>query len=164
LVVERLAEERFVVDRLAVDFFAVDFFAVDFFAMDRFVADLRADPPFLAAPRRGGGTFAPFSRASERPMAIACSRLRTVPPCPFLPRFSVPFLRRRIALSTLFPAAGPYFRPRDDLPLDFLAAMEPPRCDVATVTDAGRARKGDAGTRRKTGVHARHIAPVRLPR
>ena len=49
-------------------------------------------------------------------MAIACLRLLTFLP---LPDLSVPFLRRRIALSTRFEAAGPYFR----LPDDFLAAI-----------------------------------------
>jgi len=49
---------------------AVDFFAVDFLAVDFFAADLRALVFF--APRFGGGTFTPASRAFERPMAIAC--------------------------------------------------------------------------------------------
>jgi hypothetical protein len=53
---------------------------------------------------QAGGTFAPLFRASERPIAIACSRLVTLPP---LPLRSVPFLRRRIARSTLFDAASP---------------------------------------------------------
>jgi hypothetical protein len=44
-----------------VDFFLVDFFLVDFFAVDFF-----------------RGTLAPFARASERPIAIACSRLFTL--------------------------------------------------------------------------------------
>src|SRR5512138_2224096 len=44
------------------------------------------------------GTFAPFLRASERPIAIACLRLFTLPPWPLLPRLSVPCLRRPIAL------------------------------------------------------------------
>src|ERR1700722_4517518 len=49
-----------------------------------------------------GGTFLPFLRASDSPMAIACLRLFTVPPLPPLPLLSVPFLRRSIALLTLF--------------------------------------------------------------
>src|SRR6266852_3673131 len=57
------------------------------------------------------GTFAPFSRASERPIAIACSRLFTVPPLPPLPDFKVPCFFLRIALSTALAAALPYFRP-----------------------------------------------------
>jgi hypothetical protein len=54
------------------------------------------------------GTFAPFSRASERPIAIASLRLLTRPPLPPLPERSVPFFSRRTALSTDFPAALPY--------------------------------------------------------
>jgi hypothetical protein len=41
------------------------------------------------------GTFSPFSRASLRPMAIACLRLFTVRP--ERPLLSDPLLRRRIA-------------------------------------------------------------------
>jgi hypothetical protein len=52
------------------------------------------------------GTFAPFFRASERPIAIACLRLLTVRP--LRPLSSVPCLRRRIALSTLSCAFLPY--------------------------------------------------------
>jgi hypothetical protein len=63
------------------------------------------------------GTFAPFFRASDKPIAIACLRLLTV--FPLLPDLSVPFLRRRIALATRFDAAFPYFRP----PEDFRAAI-----------------------------------------
>jgi hypothetical protein len=54
------------------------------------------------------GTFAPFFRASERPIAIACLRLVTFPPFPPFPDRSVPRFSRRIALSTLLPAAFPY--------------------------------------------------------
>src|SRR5690348_3893782 len=67
-------------------------------------------PPFLR------GTFAPFFRASERPIAIACLRLFTFPPFPPRPLLSVPFFFRRIALATRLPADFPYFRP----PLFFL--------------------------------------------
>jgi hypothetical protein len=51
-----------------------------------------------------GGTFAPFSRASESPIAMACLRLLT-----FLPLllFNVPRLRRRMALLTVFFAPLP---------------------------------------------------------
>jgi hypothetical protein len=56
------------------------------------------------------GTFAPFLRASERPIAIACFRLFTVPPFPPFPDFSVPRFFRRIALATVLPAAFPYLR------------------------------------------------------
>ena len=56
------------------------------------------------------GTFAPFFLASERPMAMACFRLFTLPPFPLLPEVKVPFLLRRTALATLLPADLPYFR------------------------------------------------------
>ena len=72
------------------------------------------------------GTFAPFARASDSPMAIACLRLFTVPPFPPRPLFSVPFFRRRIALPTLLLAAVPYFRVPDFLPDFFLVAMKSP--------------------------------------
>lgn len=51
------------------------------------------------------GTFAPFSRASLRPMAIACFRLFTLRPDPL---FSVPFFLRCIADLTRLAAALPY--------------------------------------------------------
>lgn len=54
------------------------------------------------------GTFAPFFRASDRPMAIACSLLFTrVRARPLL---SVPRLYRRMALCTARCAALPYRR------------------------------------------------------
>jgi hypothetical protein len=53
----------------------------------------------------GRGTFAPFSRASLKPIAIACSRLVTFRPEPLL---SVPFFFRCIADFTRLAAAGPY--------------------------------------------------------
>src|SRR5262245_9112019 len=68
----------------------------------RFFDDLR--PP-LRDPIRFG-TFAPASRASERPMAMAC--LRLVTRLPERPLFSVPRLRSRIARSTFSPAFFPY--------------------------------------------------------
>ena len=52
------------------------------------------------------GTFAPFFRASLRPIAIACLRLVTFRPEPLS---SVPFLRRRIVDFTFFAADFPYF-------------------------------------------------------
>ena len=55
------------------------------------------------------GTFAPFLRASLRPIAIACFRLLTVRPEPLL---SVPFFLRCIADLTRFPAALPYLAMR----------------------------------------------------
>jgi hypothetical protein len=69
------------------------------------------------------GTFAPFFRASESPIAIACLRLFTVPPLPPLPDLSVPRFSLRIALATDSPAALPYFRPPDFLPEPFFAAI-----------------------------------------
>src|ERR1700722_7826136 len=56
------------------------------------------------------GTLAPFFRASDSPIAIACLRLFTVPPLPPFPERRVPFFSRRTALSTDFPAAFPYLR------------------------------------------------------
>lgn len=54
------------------------------------------------------GTFAPFLRASERPMAIACFLLVTRPPLPPFPECKVPRFFRRMALFTDFAAAFPY--------------------------------------------------------
>jgi hypothetical protein len=82
---------------------------------------VRPPPPARrGAYRRRGGTFAPFSRASSRPIAIACSRLFTFPPRPPFPLLNVPFFRRRIALSTLFDAFLPYRRV-DFFRVDFFA-------------------------------------------
>jgi hypothetical protein len=55
------------------------------------------------------GTFAPFLRASDRPMAMACFRLFTLGWRP-LPDFKVPFLARLMALDTAFFAPLPYRR------------------------------------------------------
>ena len=52
------------------------------------------------------GTFAPFLRASLRPIAIACLRLVTFRPDPLL---SVPFFLRRIVDLTFFEAPLLYF-------------------------------------------------------
>lgn len=75
----------------------------DFFA--RFLAPFFAAffAPFLAPL---AGTLAPFLRASDKPMAMACLRLFTVRPLPLLsfPRF---FLC--MAFSTFFPADFEYF-------------------------------------------------------
>ena len=38
------------------------------------------------------GTFLPFLRAFDRPIAIACLRLFTLPPLPPRPLFAFPFL------------------------------------------------------------------------
>jgi hypothetical protein len=68
-----------------------------------------------------GGTFCPFWRASESPIAIACLRLLTFPPLPRLPERSVPLFLRRIALATVLLAPLLYLR------LDlFLAGIFPP--------------------------------------
>jgi hypothetical protein len=56
------------------------------------------------------GTLAPFSRASLRPIAIACLRLVTRRPELLL---SVPRFRRRIVDSTFLDADLPYFAMRD---------------------------------------------------
>src|SRR5262249_57728186 len=56
------------------------------------------------------GRLAPFCGASDSPIAIACLRFFTLPPCPYFPLRSVPCFLRRIALSTLLVAAEPYFR------------------------------------------------------
>ncbi len=53
------------------------------------------------------GTFAPFARASDKPIAIAC--LRDLTGVPALPDFAVPFLYLRISFSTSLPADGLYF-------------------------------------------------------
>lgn len=58
----------------------------------------------------GAGIFAPFFRASDSPMAIACFRLVTFPPVPPFPERSVPRFFRFIALSTLLLALLPYLR------------------------------------------------------
>lgn len=54
------------------------------------------------------GTFAPFLRASESPIAIACFLLFTTPPLPPFPERKVPCFLRRIALLTVLLAARPY--------------------------------------------------------
>jgi hypothetical protein len=74
---------------------------------------LAVRPVFLAVFRErfGAGTFAPFFRASERPIAIACFRLVTF--FPDLPDRSVPFFFSRIAPFTDFCA-----------PFEYLAMIE----------------------------------------
>jgi hypothetical protein len=69
------------------------------------------------------GTLAPFLRASDRPIAMACFRLFTFPPRPPLPLRSVPLFRRRIALSTRLLAALPYLRLLDLRVDRFFAAI-----------------------------------------
>jgi len=96
----------------------------------RTVLRARYEPPIITNPGlpfptgyelRFRGTLAPFSRASLNPIAIACLRLVTFRP----PRvFSVPFLRRRMVLSTRFLAVDFFaavFRPVDFRPVDLRA-------------------------------------------
>ena len=54
------------------------------------------------------GTLAPFLRASERPIAIACLRLLTLRP--ERPLLKLPFLRFFIVRLTLLDAFFEYFR------------------------------------------------------
>jgi hypothetical protein len=107
------------------------------------------EEPFLEE-LRFRGTFPPFFRASERPIAIACLRLFTVPPLPPRPRFSVPFFRRRIALPTRLLAERPYFRVPDFLPDFFLAAMNPPGSSQRTSCTRGGKCKRDAALLRES--------------
>jgi hypothetical protein len=73
------------------------------------VDDLRPLEDFRPDDLRG--TLAPFSRASDSPIAIACFLLVTF--FPLLPDLRVPFFFLFIADSTRLPAAFPYFRPPD---------------------------------------------------
>lgn len=73
-------------------FFVANFLEARFFAPDAFSLG-------------GGGILAPFSLASDRPIAIACFLLFTVAP---LPDLNVPFFFRRMALSTDLPAVFEY--------------------------------------------------------
>ena len=59
--------------------------------------------------RRGtGGTRSPLLRASERPIAIACLRLRTF--MPLRPLLSTPRLYSRITRATFLDAPREYVR------------------------------------------------------
>ena len=78
--------------------FALDLRLVDLRLVDFFFAVFR--PVFLL------GTFAPFLRASDNPIAIACLRLVTFFPEPL---FRVPLFRRFIALFTVLCAFLLYF-------------------------------------------------------
>src|ERR1700689_1790878 len=84
------------------------------------------------------GTLAPFLRASDRPMAMACLRLFTTPPLPPFPDLSLPRFSLCMAFLTLSPAALPYF------------AMCPPSVSKNQLTRelAGR-RSVDHPTRRR---------------
>ena len=71
------------------------------------------------------GTLAPFLRASDRPMAMACLRLVTTPPLPPFPERSLPRFSLCIAFLTLSLAALPYF------------AMSPPEACFSEFTAKG---------------------------
>jgi hypothetical protein len=90
---ELFLEARFFVDRFLPPFFEPFF--------DPFFDPLRA------------GTFAPASRASESPIAIACFLLVTF--LPERPLFKVPCLRSCIARSTFSLAFLPYLAIRNHL-------------------------------------------------
>jgi hypothetical protein len=118
------------------DFFEADpleavFFEAAFFRGADFLAALFLDAPFLEADFLEAdfleaaflgaaffaaflpalfflGTLAPFSRASESPMAMACSRLFTLPPLPPGPERRVPFFFLCMALSTDLEAPFEY--------------------------------------------------------
>ena len=85
----RLLDLR-LLDLRLLDFLLPDFLLDDFFLADFF-----------------DGTFAPASRASDKPIAIACFLLFTV--LPERPLFSVPRLRSCMARFTFAPALLPYF-------------------------------------------------------
>src|SRR6478672_8329144 len=71
------------------------------FGVSAYLFFLRLLPPLR-------GTFLPFLRASESPMAIACLRLLTF--LPLLPLLSVPRLRLRMLRSTSLEALREYRR------------------------------------------------------
>jgi hypothetical protein len=97
--------EDFRVD-FPVDFDLVDFDFVDFAPLDFARLDFVPLVFFVGF----FGTFFPFSRASDSPMAIACLRLFTFPPLPPFPLFSVPFFCLLTALSTSLPLLLEYLR------------------------------------------------------
>jgi hypothetical protein len=107
----------------------LDFFPpVDFLELDFRAVDLFEPEDFFFA-----GTFLPFWRASERPMAIACLRLVTF--FPLRPLLSVPRLRLCIALFTSLEALGEYFRAICGPPIRLLspaAAGEPVGAQLMT--------------------------------
>jgi hypothetical protein len=63
---------------------------------------------------RRDGTLPPASRASDKPIAIACFRLFTFSPEPLL---SSPRLNSCIVFSTFSLALGPYFAMSSTYPL-----------------------------------------------
>ena len=97
-------------------------------------------------------------------MAMACFRLVTRPPFPPRPLRNVPFLRRRIALSTRFDAAFPYRRPPDFFALlrfRFVAAISPTRIEVGVLSHP-EARQEPRTTTRISMSFAAFIAAVSL--
>jgi hypothetical protein len=84
-------------------FLEAAFLDADFLGADFFVAAFLVALFFL-------GTFDPFFRASDRPMAMACLRLVTF--LPLRPLFKVPSFFSCMARSTLLPA-----------PLEYLAMI-----------------------------------------
>src|SRR6185437_147691 len=56
------------------------------------------------------GTFLPFLRAFDKPIAMACLRLSTLPPLPPRPLRAVPRLWRCISLFTSLPELREYLR------------------------------------------------------
>ena len=113
----------------------------DSYDLDLELDFLRRDDDFFF------GTLAPFFRASDRPIAIACFRLFTLPPWPDFPRLNVPFFRRCMALLTDLLALLLYFRaiwPSRVVETDYgrhtMRRHDPPRW-VVEHTGAGLSRR-----------------------
>src|ERR1700710_565724 len=87
------------------------------------------------------GTLSPSLRASDRPMAMACLRLFTVPPLPPGPLLSVPFLRSSSAFATLLEAA-----------LEYLRAMFDPLAGVDCRTTGGMEKRSSGHLSRQQGA------------
>src|SRR5580692_3044579 len=68
-----------------------------------------------------GGTFSPFLRASERPIAMACLRLVTF--SPLRPLLSLPSCISCISRSTCLPAPLLYLRPELFFEEDFFVEL-----------------------------------------
>jgi|EndMetStandDraft_5_1072996.scaffolds.fasta_scaffold786075_1 hypothetical protein len=69
-----------------------------------------ASGAYLLRRARFAGTFFPFLRALDSPIAIACLRLFTFPPLPPGPLLAVPRLYRCISFSTSVPVLREYLR------------------------------------------------------
>ena len=85
---------------------------------------------------------------------MACLRLFTLPPLPPLPERSVPRFLRRMALSTVLPAALPYRRPRD-LPLELFRELELPLRAISFFLPLLRGKPVQAGC---AGMLVRSVA------